>query len=87
MPMPRSEHVAKRPTWECTVCGEPWPCAPAKIELAEQYQSMSLGLFMASCWHEAIEHLRASEERVPTDLYERFLGWIADAKRPRLSAG
>jgi hypothetical protein len=79
MLVPRTEHVAERPTWHCTVCGQPWPCAVAKVELTEQYPSANLGLFMASCWHEAIENLRDSEERVPPDLYQRFLGWISGA--------
>ena len=51
---PRTEHVAARPTWDCLVCEQPWPCAIAKVELSEQYTPTSLNLFLASCWFEAI---------------------------------
>jgi hypothetical protein len=83
MLVPRTEHVAARPTWDCLVYEQPWPCAVAKVELAEQYTSMSLGLFLASCMIEAIEQLIDSDAAIPKDLHDRFLGWVAGAKRPR----
>ena len=44
MLVPRTEHVGVRPHWDCRVCGGPWPCATAKVELAEQYQNFPHGL-------------------------------------------
>ena len=82
MLMPRTEHTADRPTWDCRVCGRPWPCAVAKVELSEHFASMGLGLFMASCWYEAIESFRWGDAQVPADLYDRFLGWVANANGP-----
>ncbi len=76
--MPRTEHVADRPSWDCRVCGQPWPCPVAKCQLAEQYHRFPAGLsiFMASCLHEAIEDLAGSDASVPADLFERFLTWV-----------
>ncbi len=78
MLVPRTEHIAARPSWNCMICARPWPCLTAKKALREQYVwPTGLGLFMASCLYEAIESYSATRQPVPTDLYERFLGWIA----------
>jgi hypothetical protein len=75
--VPRTEHQGKRPDWGCRVCGEPWPCAVAKVELAEQYQKFPQGLsiFIGSCLIEAIDDWAAGAGGTASDLYERFLGW------------
>jgi hypothetical protein len=80
MLVPRTEHVAARPTWDCLVCDQPWPCAVAKVELSEQYTPTMLSLFLASCWFEVLEQLINSDADIPKDLYDRFLGWIARTK-------
>jgi len=80
MLVPRTEHTAIRPSWDCTACDQPWPCANAKVDLRFQYRnSVGLGLYMASCMHEAIDIYAASTEPLPADLYERFLGWVSTA--------
>ena len=61
------EHVPERPRWDCGKCGEPWPCAIAKVNLSIEY----LGI---QHW-EAFDDYAASGA-IPTDLYERFLGWV-----------
>jgi hypothetical protein len=92
MLVPRTEHDADRPSWECRVCGQSWPCANAKVDLVEQYQRgrTMLILFLCSCMVEAIDDLVRSGG-VPADLYDRFLGWVrpamplpADAEAGRL---
>jgi hypothetical protein len=81
MPVPRIEHVAGRPTWNCRHCGWPWPCPIAKNDLAEQYHGSPSGLtvFMASCMYEALEDLTTSAAPVPVDLFERFISWTRPA--------
>ncbi|GAA2875136.1 hypothetical protein Acy02nite_36290 [Actinoplanes cyaneus] len=77
MLVPRTEHVGERPAWDCRVCGLPWPCATAKVELAEQYQKFPHGLavYLGSCLIEAIDDCAAGSGGPPADLYDRFLGW------------
>ncbi|GGN96240.1 hypothetical protein GCM10010112_87330 [Actinoplanes lobatus] len=77
MLVPRTDHQGERPTWNCKVCGWPWPCAVAKVELAEQYQRFPRGLvvLLGSYMIEAVDDWAAGR-RTPPDLYERFLGWI-----------
>ncbi len=77
----RTEHNAERPSWQCRVCYQPWPCADAKIDLAEQYQRSRtmLMLFMSSCMAEAIDDLRWGTGS-PAGLYDRFLGWVQPAR-------
>jgi hypothetical protein len=79
--VPRTEHQGSRPEWDCKVCDEPWPCAVAKVELAEQYQRFPHGLavFLGSCMLEAIDDWATGAGGPPADLYERFLGWTNSA--------
>ncbi|WP_067507174.1 hypothetical protein [Actinoplanes sp. TFC3] len=75
--VPRTEHLPSRPTWDCAVCGHPWPCVNAKQELREQYDHFPAGLaiYMASSMYDAVEDLTAHGAPTPADLYERFLSW------------
>ncbi|MET8147605.1 hypothetical protein ACIBSW_06730 [Actinoplanes sp. NPDC049668] len=77
MLVPRTEHQGIRPGWDCKVCGESWPCAVAKVELAEQYQKFPTGLavYLGSCLIEAIDDCAAGTGGLPPDLYGRFIGW------------
>lgn len=81
MLVPRTKHIALRPSFDCASCGRPWPCANARSDLIEQYQGWptGLGLYMASCLYEAIEVCRANVGLLPADLFERFLGWVRPA--------
>ncbi|XVU23085.1 hypothetical protein ACQPZJ_38365 [Actinoplanes sp. CA-054009] len=74
-----TEHVGSRPAWECVVCGQDWPCASAKVELAEEYrgQQPALVFFLGSCMLSAIDDCAAGGAPAPSDLYERFLGWAS----------
>jgi len=80
MPAARTEHDAGRPSWDCRVCGQPWPCANAKVDLVEEYEQSRtmLILFMAACLAEAIDDLSAGGAS-PADLYDRFLNWVRPA--------
>jgi hypothetical protein len=81
--VPRTEHTADRPSWDCRVCTQPWPCANAKIDLRDEYQnSRGVGLFMALCMSEAIESFSGMTGRIPADLFDRFLGWVSATGMP-----
>jgi hypothetical protein len=83
MLIPRCDHEAERPTWDCRVCGQTWPCATAKVDLVEEFERgrTMLILFMGSCMVEAIDDLKSSNGP-PTDLYDRFLGWARSVPIP-----
>ncbi|BBH65313.1 hypothetical protein ACTI_19980 [Actinoplanes sp. OR16] len=80
MLVPRTDHQAERPTWDCKTCGEPWPCATAKVELADQYHRFPHGLtiVIGSYLVEAIDDWATDTSRPPPNLYARFLGWTDD---------
>ena len=75
------EHVATRPGWTCGACCEEWPCAPAKVQLCEEYSGSDgrLFLYLALCmWEAFADGLCAAVQRqhpVPPILRERFLDW------------
>lgn len=71
-------HLGKRPSWDCTACSQPWPCATAKTTLVTEFQEFPsvLAIYMASQLHEAFVDLTAHGPVPPADLYDRFLAWI-----------
>jgi hypothetical protein len=75
--MANGEHTAERPDWTCRACGDPWPCAPAKVELTEDYRRFpsSLVVYLAAHLTDAIDDLAAGRGGIPPDLYDRFVGW------------
>jgi hypothetical protein len=77
MAAPHTEHLGDRPEWDCRVCGRPWPCATAKVEMAEQYRPVpsALNVYLGSCLLAAIDDWAAGSGGPPADLFERFLGW------------
>jgi len=83
---PRTEHLARRPSWDCLVCEQPWPCAVAKVDLAEQFARWpaQLTLYLGATMYEAIEDMRAGAGGSPAGLGERFLGWTAPLVRAGL---
>jgi hypothetical protein len=85
MLVPRTPHQPDRPTWDCLACGEPWPCAPGKVELAEQgvVHRRSLRLYLESCAIDMIDDRAAGHHTRGCDdaVYDRILGWL-DASHP-----
>ncbi len=71
-----AEHLAARPSWDCARCGQPWPCAPAKVHLTAEYIGRPTGLvlYLAACLDEATDAL-LPRGATPAVLRERFLGW------------
>ena len=84
MLVPRTNHQAERPEWDCRTCGKPWPCATAKVELAQQYRRFPHGLavLLGSYLVEAIDDWAAETGWPPPNLYARFLGWTDDPGAP-----
>ena len=80
--MPETWHHPRRPGWDCVVCREPWPCPPAKVDLAEEYANdrVSLLVYLSMQLYDAIDDSAANKgQPEPADLFDRFLGWA----RPR----
>jgi hypothetical protein len=73
-----SDHVGDRPTWDCRVCGRPWPCADAKSRLRDEFRTSPsfLSIYMSAQMIDAARDLTAHGADPPADLYERFLLWI-----------
>lgn len=82
---PRTWHRADRPSWDCVICNLPWPCAPAKVELAEEFleDSTSGTIYLTMSMHCAIgdSFYRAGPE--PAELWNRFLGWYVALRLKR----
>ncbi|MFD1374311.1 hypothetical protein [Actinoplanes sichuanensis] len=59
------------------MCGQPWPCAPAKVGLLDDYSAFPslLMLYLSSQMHACWEDYAARTGDVPPDLGERFLSW------------
>lgn len=76
------EHLPMRPLWLCRACGQPWPCARARLALVAEYRDdpVSLFLHLAGLLRDAIDDahkLNPSSAGAVRDLFERFLGWSA----------
>lgn len=75
-------HIPARPTWLCTGCAEPWPCAGKREQLIAEYAESpaELRTLMALRVADAAEDLREFEAE---QLWSRFLGWLpAPGQRP-----
>lgn len=71
------EHHPQRPSWNCGTCGNEWPCACARANLIAESAvgRTSVLVYLAMCLADAIADLSA--DRLPPDLYDRFVGWAA----------
>ena len=74
-----AEHIRTRPSWDCAVCGQAWPCAGAKRDLLREFGQFPsvLTIFMTMQMYDAFDDLAPRGELPPARLYERFLEWIA----------
>ena len=79
-------HIVRPPRWDCVVCLQPWPCAIAKSLLVSEFYGFPavLAVHMSARMSEALIDLTADGAPTPTDLRDRFLGWVHTAAvRPR----
>jgi hypothetical protein len=65
-------HVPARPGWDCAACARPWPCDPAREELATRYPRTILAIVAATYLGQATGDMLTA---APAELYERFLSW------------
>ncbi|MBB4747153.1 hypothetical protein [Actinoplanes lobatus] len=81
-PEPSSEHIADRSSWDCRVCGQPWPCAPGKVALIEEFREYPsvLLLYLVATFYEARDSYMNVAE--PPDLYGRFVMWAVRRANP-----
>lgn len=72
-------HLPVRPSWDCADCGQPYPCSPARVQLAEDYDKapIALSMYLAAMLHDAARETTAP----PAELYERFLAWNQPVRR------
>lgn len=68
-------HIPARPTWRCTGCAEPWPCAAKREQLIAEHgdSPAELRTMMALRVADAAEDLRQLGAQ---QLWNRFLGWL-----------
>ncbi|GAA1592774.1 hypothetical protein GCM10009828_017230 [Actinoplanes couchii] len=66
------EHTCARPSWECRACGLPWPCAPAKVSLADGADRVMLMMYM---WGHLDHAMTELSPRPPAEMFDRFLSW------------
>ena len=69
---PSREHSAERPSWDCRVCGRPWPCNPARDAMTAEMDRVSLAIFMWINLEDAVCDLLLCP---PMELFDRFIGW------------
>jgi hypothetical protein len=78
---PAVEHEASQPSWACRACEQDWPCAPAKVELREQYNDNEpglialLALLMWDAFDDGLCPAAQRQQPIPPALRERFLDW------------
>jgi hypothetical protein len=72
--MSGDEHRPSRPSWDCEVCGAPWPCGAAREQLAAEQSGTYLILRMQI---EMIDAARDCPTLRPGELFFRFIGWTA----------
>ncbi len=72
-------HMPRRPWWSCRECQAAWPCEPAKAALGREMSPTALAIYMTVQMGEAIKDLPAAK---PGALWNRFLAWTRDVRRP-----
>ncbi|PZF95842.1 hypothetical protein [Micromonospora endophytica] len=82
----QAPHTPLRPMWCCRACGQPWPCAPARLLLRAEFDRNRTGLsiYLAGLMYEAMRdlyHLNPHDGPDPKALFARFLAWAAP-RRP-----
>ncbi|GAB1689424.1 hypothetical protein [Krasilnikovia sp. M28-CT-15] len=75
-------HTPLLPSYDCSCCGAPWPCGPAKVELFEEMRlnRIHVVLYLGAHLRGALDEAISDHDWSHVDnLYERFVGWT---KRP-----
>jgi hypothetical protein len=72
-------HSPARPSWDCRACGRPWPCDPAREQLALQAGG-SIALATAA-WVYLEEFCRDQPAGPTSEAFDRFIRWTHEAAR------
>lgn len=72
--MPDLDHTAARPSWDCRVCGRPWPCEPARERLLGELGATQLRMYTWMMLEAAAGDLQAL---TAPSLFERFMSWTS----------
>jgi hypothetical protein len=67
-----TEHTAGRPSWDCLACGRPWPCDPAREDLARELDAVQLAMYAWASLEQAVGDLPAMPA---SEAFDRFLAW------------
>ncbi|MCO8271904.1 hypothetical protein M1L60_15015 [Actinoplanes sp. TRM 88003] len=75
------DHLNDRPGWNCTACGESWPCETARERLLEEFRAFptTLTIYLSAQMYDALGDLVAEGQIVPGNLFERFVAWARKA--------
>ncbi|GIF39034.1 hypothetical protein BC793_106243 [Actinoplanes xinjiangensis] len=71
-PSPVTVHTPHRPSWDCLVCHEPWPCDPARDELRADHDHVQVAVYMWQQLEDAVHDLPPAPAVV---FFERFIKW------------
>jgi len=71
-------HLAKRPAWTCTVCGDPYPCETRRAQLVADFEGahFQFTLFMSMDFIAAAGELPGVPAK---ELHTRFF-WYRDGR-------
>ena len=76
---PDVEHQAARPSWDCRACARPWPCDPAREQLAAEMGRVQLSVYAWLNLEEAVGDLPPMP---PDETFDRFIGWTRGSTAP-----
>lgn len=68
-------HRPVQPTWDCSDCGEPWPCAARREKFLADYvgRRHELRMVLGSWFADALADRPVTKE----ELYTRFFSWAS----------
>ncbi|GAB1641059.1 hypothetical protein [Krasilnikovia sp. MM14-A1259] len=74
-------HRPDRPSWDCTACAKPWPCALARDYLAaDTGGGASLAMLM---WIYLEDYCGDRPEGPLGDVFDRFIAWTRHGRPGR----
>lgn len=81
-----------RPIWLCRSCGAPWPCGPARISIINEFRHETSGLsihLVGALFEDTKDLYKLNPQPGPdiVELFVRFVGWAAGAKRVKGAGG
>jgi hypothetical protein len=71
-------HAPQRPSWDCAGCARPWPCDPAREELADSITATYLTRVMSDFSTVAADDLTTTGI---TELHDRFVSWTTSTSQ------